>query len=278
MSETKPEVENAPSELQKVVGKYRSVGAAVKANDVAAFKVLREHLKEGADTEMFDALLWRGAPSLSPEMAAEIVAAGANPRMLHFVPQTTDQINTGTHAARTGNTELLGWLIKEGHLSVTDMDAAGNTYFTAAVACGQLATAARLLELGTDINARNFYEETAFHTAASQYQVEAMVWLVERGADPTLEASDGADVPMCVPEFVEGHAGTQWHPDVIHRFLNEYAQAYAAARQAGLPPPSMTVPEDVQAEVALEKGPQQVPPATDPSEDVAARASSRLKM
>jgi ankyrin repeat protein len=73
---------------------------------------------------------------------------------------------------------------------------------------GDAARVADLLDTGVDVNARTSNGSYALNNAAVENQVEVMRILLERGADPNVQNSQGDTPLICATKFSGGRPAT----------------------------------------------------------------------
>src|SRR5665811_71290 len=75
------EVNAKDATYRALLRRYPSVGMAVRANDLEALTTLASLLEGGIPADMADQLLWSGASTITPPIAAFLVERGARPRL-----------------------------------------------------------------------------------------------------------------------------------------------------------------------------------------------------
>lgn len=253
-----------PLDLPTALRKYRSLGAAVKANDVEALKILVPSLNKPMDPDMASDLLWTAADKMTPETAKFLIGCGADIKASNADQDHPNGISVPFRAAESGNLPLLGWMLEAAHVTAKTVDPSGRSLLFRALMCRQLGVADLFLAQGADINQADFTQMTPLHYAAVEYQVASLIWLVRNGADPTPETREGTLASEIIPE--KASLGPEWAPDAVYDFLENYRTAYLAGNAKSYP-----IPDEVIQEEALERGP-------DPTPAPAAAAPSRPKI
>lgn len=180
---------------------------AIYTGDVAEVQRLLPKIKQINAPDAFDGAVYlhRVAGSGNPEMLKRLVARGgdrgARLRIAELLlakgadlKATMKDGSTPLHmAAHQGDAEMIGFLVAKGaDQKAVDMD--GHTPLQVAVLFGDVPTAAEaLIQLGSDLGARDKDGCTALHLAArAKAEDEAMVeMLLRHGADIRAVDKDG---------------------------------------------------------------------------------------
>lgn len=262
--------------LRDTLRKYPSFGSAVKANDVEAVQIMDRNLPKALQTDdMASILLWSGSPQMTPEMAAFLVSRDANPRFISIEDGQRNGISVPFKAAVHGNARLVAWFLDQKLIDPNAVDNSGQSLLCRALKVGATDVADVLAARGADPNRVDLRGCSAFHYAAAEYQVASLVWLMQHGADPTLEtAEDGAIAAETLPD--KASLGEVWDPDALYECLENYREEFLTRRNAAPGSWSFPIPPKVLDEVALERGPG-APPAPASAPDPAPGGRSRPK-
>jgi ankyrin repeat protein len=103
---------------------------------------------------------------------------------------------------------ILGFLlcllaVVAGHALAVDVDA-----LYQAAGDGDASQVSRLLDGGTDVNARTSNSSYALNNAAVENHVEVVRLLLARGADPNVQNGQGDTPLICATKYAGGHAAT----------------------------------------------------------------------
>ena len=94
-------------------------------------------------------------------------------------------------------------------LSVTGATSAGNVEeLYEAAGNGDSAKVTVLLDSGVDVNGRTDSGSFALNNAAVENEIEVMQILLDRGADPNVQNSQGDTPLICATKYAGGKAGT----------------------------------------------------------------------
>ena len=214
-----------PSEAAK---KYKTLGRALAANDVPACReilaIYEEQGKKLTEVEVFQlGIKWfknkDGRPLETAEFLKEIG--------FDFEQLTTGkEENVGIKLPfrlldEEGNQEILLEMIDRGWINRDLMDGNGDGFLVNALHSSQFDFAEKLLALGIDINASNVAGQTSLHVFASRLNFQAIDWLCNHGADPTLEDLQGARPSEMVPDYMKN-----WDTDSAFEVLENYVESF----------------------------------------------------
>src|SRR5437867_6709968 len=117
-------------------------------------------------------------------MVSALIAAGAN-----FITPNRYGVTPLLQASRTGDTPMIGELLRAGADVRRSVHPEGETPLMAASRTGKLGAVELLLEAGSDPNAPDTYQnETALMWAAEEGHVDVVNALLAAGADPNIKA------------------------------------------------------------------------------------------
>lgn len=237
-SKPAPDLSDIPDDVRGALKKYRSWGGAMKAGDAQALDLLLSHLDRtgrAQGTEKEEELhlaLRKGAPFISPEVADVLMAHGAK---VGLVLEGHDAVQAAQAARNEG---LLKHFLENGHAQVDHVESDGTSLLMAALMAEQYDLADYLVERGADVNLPRTTMlgggDTALHLAARQASFQSVVWLIEHGADPSLENSWGKQPCEEVPTLDDESAG-QWDMDAMFEALEEYKVARREGRPFEIP-------------------------------------------
>ena len=224
--------EDIPADVQALFRKYRSSGAAIKAGDEAALRRLLEYQlstgktkKELAD-EMSAALLLT-AGTISPSMAQVMLDFGA----------TLDQVKDGHDAAQVAvlgkNRDLALYFLEKNLVTVDHAERDGNSLLMLALQSSDFDLADQLFERGAAEDHKTLVMmggQTALHLAAANVNFQAVVWLMEKGANPTLENTENRLACEMLPELDQESKDEGWDLDALFDGLEAYRFAYEAGQ------------------------------------------------
>ena len=233
-----PDLSDIPSDVQAALKKYRSLGGALKAGDAAALDLLLSHRArtgqaEGAEKEEeLHLALRKAAPIMAPEVADVLMAHGAR------IGLSLEGQDAAQAAQAARNDKLLKHFIENDHVPVDHAEADGTTLLMAALMAEQFDLADYLLARGADVNrARRAMlggGDTALHLAARQASFQAVVWLIEHGADPSVENTAGKQPSEEVPNL-DAESAKEWDLDAMFDALEDYKTARKEGRAFQIP-------------------------------------------
>lgn len=200
------------------------------------------------DATTLSVALWTLARKLPPASAEWLCEHGADP--LHAtLDEKRGSSDAITVAIAGENYDLLNWFFNNkvtAPITPSRLLAGGDRPpLVEALFEGREDVAEFLLNSGADINQANALGTTALHQMASAYRVSACVFLVEHGADPTIQ--NFARVTPC--EVVPETQAFPWNPDCVFEMLDGYCKFVEDGGKPGAYP----IPEDVRDEAALER-------------------------
>lgn len=220
-----------PDDLVQVFRKYRSLGAAVKANDEDATRKIVAHLRTSEDrsdeelVEDLSHILLLSAGTLGVSMAKLLLELGATVGML-------EKDNNAVQAAVVGkNGALAAFLIEQGAVDASAPARDGSTLLMLALQSEQFDLADKLVELGAPLDATTLVMtggQTALHLAAANVSFQGVVWLMEKGANPTILNTEGRLACELIPSLDESSKGEGWDLDALYESLEDYREAFGS--------------------------------------------------
>ena len=222
---------------------------ALKEKDLAAAQA-RWHAmteRQRPSTTETSSLLWVSATVINPEIAQWLVDEGADP---HYYQRNAQHmiLDVASRAILQGNLELVQWLVTEKGLDVNRQTVPdGPTPIEEALTAKQPLVASWLKEQGADLNHQDMLGNTIFHKAATHLNLEALVWLMENGADPLVENHLREIAEQYIPE--NGPTiPPPYNADEVFETLSAYTHAFKADPQV-----EFQVPESLLDQRAVER-------------------------
>lgn len=220
-----PVSENSvPAHLEPVFKKYKSIGSVVKANDAESLRLLLDYQKESEkiDLDILNRVLVAGAPTMTPAVANVLVEFGADPA------HKNDGMDVIQTALSAKNTPLVLSLLDQGVFPPDHAESDGTTLLMAALLTEQFDLADEIVQRGADVNLQRpafpGNSETALHLAARQASFQSVIWLIENGADPSIENLDNHQPSEMIPEL-DKDSKHLWDLDAMYEALEDYKQA-----------------------------------------------------
>lgn len=219
-------------EMKRVLRKYPSVGAAVKANDAPALSQILDYLKEQdrLNVDDLNTLLVKGASAMKVETAQILTSFGAE------VGDLAEDLNAAQTALLAKNSALLFYFIDQKMVDVDFAERGGLTLLMDALQSEQYEVADGLLERGSNINKTSLMMtggNTALHLAASQGSFQSIIWLIENGADPTVQNTEGKLSCEMIPEMDAN--SKEWDMDAMFDALEDYRGAFEKGEEFEIP-------------------------------------------
>lgn len=220
------ETKEIPDHIKKLLRKYSSLSAPAKQNDTEALKALIEYERSQARLKESDLsqILALFAPQLKPETAQVLLAAGATIAD-EFRVEGRDAVFRALHGK---NEALLLDLIERKQITVDHADADGTTLLMDVLAAEQFGLADKLFAMGANINATKTYVigggDSALHVVARRGSFQGVLWLLEHGADASIENSSRKLASEVLPELDE-ESKKEWDMDALFDALEDYRAA-----------------------------------------------------
>ncbi len=220
---------NIPEELRDFFKKYPSVSAAVKSGKPDVVKQLLEFLQTTPSYNPSEPslILARMAGEMKPAVAQVLLDFGATLREEH------EKMDPVFVAAQGKNTDLVMFFVEKGLVSPNHTRGAGITLLMVALRNESYDLADRLLKAGANVNQVTGLLDggnAAIHYAASEGSFQSVIWLIENGADPTIENDNRKWACEVVPELADD--SQMWNMDAMYETLKEYGNQYKAAKDA----------------------------------------------
>ena len=213
-----------PDHLAPLFKKYKSWGAAVKANDCESLQLILSYLQEQKrlKPEELSRALAAGANQMNPDMADLLIGFGA----------TLDEKIEGQDAVQVAlsakNHALVLHFLDQGLVSPDHTESDGTTLLMAALLTEQFDLADQLMARGADIDKQRLEfsggADTALHLAARQASFQAIIWLIENGANPSIENAERRQACESIPELDKDSA-KEWDLDAMFDALEDYKDA-----------------------------------------------------
>jgi len=177
-------------------------GAAVDARDAKSMTPLYAAVSVGADREMVDLLLEKGADVNAKDILGTSVlveAAKINPAIVgrlldkgaFFPPAGSESLKALVmNASKNGLVDVLDRLMESG-ADLFQSDQKGETALHKAAAGGNAEILLRLIKAGLPTTAKNLYGWTPLHFAADRGRREAVAVLLDHKADINARTTDG---------------------------------------------------------------------------------------
>lgn len=225
---------SVPAHLEPLLKKYKSLGSVVKANDADSLKLLLEYQKEKGtlEVESLNRLLVAGAPKMKPSVANVLLEFGADP--MH----QADNMDVIQAALSARNSDLVLSLLDQGLFDPNHAESDGTTLLMASLLTEQFDLADQILERGANINQQRpafpGNADTALHLAARQASFQAVVWLMENGADPSIENVDNLQPSEVIPELSKD-SDPIWDLDAMFEALEDYKEARKKGQKFEIP-------------------------------------------
>lgn len=234
MKQKTPSEIPVPAHLEPVLRKYKSLGSVVKANDDESLRLLLDYQKEAGklDQEVLNKVLVAGAPTMTPTVANVLFEFGADPA------HTNEGMDIIQAALSAKNSTLVLSLLDQGLFHPDHAELDGTTLLMAALLAEQFDLADELVQRGADVNMQRPVfpgnGETALHLAARQASFQSVIWLIENGADPTIENVDNHQPSELIPEL-DKESAHMWDLDVMYEALEDYKQARKEGKNFEIP-------------------------------------------
>lgn len=222
-------IDTLPEDVKTLLRKYRSVGAAIKANDMEAVRRLLDYqLEEGKKEkdqlarELSLALIV-GAAQIQPPMANVLIEYGADLTTRH------EGFDAPQAAAKGKNKDLLIDWVDTGRISASYAGGDGCSMLLLALLNEDYALADALHERGASVDTQMSMMlggHTALHLAAANANFQAVIWLIEKGADPTLLNSENRLASEMVPDNDPTSVREGWDFNVMYETLEDYRDAF----------------------------------------------------
>ncbi len=219
--------------------KYRSLGLAVKAVDAEAVRAICVHLKsegmlpvDDKERQPMSLLLWQAAGLANPEVMQVLIDFDAKPSFTLLQEGSSPlelyaQISVATHAVLSGKRENIEFLINNGHVKLNESNNNEHTLFMQAVLGHQFEVAEWLLSVGANIDDANLRGNTSLHIACGMpLNIEAIQWLVNKGASPLIEAVDRAVASQRIPPAASEDCPEFEMLENLYNELEDYAEAF----------------------------------------------------
>lgn len=228
-------IDTLPEDFKNLLRKYRSVGAAIKADDDAAVRRLLDYQletgkkdKEELGRELSLALVM-AAGQVRPSMAKVLLEYGADLTIRH------EGYDAPQAAAKGKNKDLLVDWIETGRISVDHSGGDGCSLVLLALLNEDYTLADELHQRGASVNTQMnmmLGGHTALHLLAANGNFQAVIWLLEKGADPTLMNADNRLASEMVPENDPASQREGWDFNVMYEALEDYRDAFQEGRGA----------------------------------------------
>jgi hypothetical protein len=213
----------------EIFQRHRSLGSAVKANDVEWAQVYLEKAKNVPSAKIeqgqWDQLLIGAGVTLNPAMADFLIERGANVdiRFEHKIDDHVELIDLPRAIIIDGNTNLLMHLIGTGAISVNYRGSAGDSLLMFALAQENVEMADRLLQEGAKLTDTNLAGFNALHQSALHCRFLSTEWLLSRGVDPEIQTVEGTVAVELIPTADQTGEG-----DEMFEILEDYSESYAS--------------------------------------------------
>lgn len=140
------------------------------------------------------------------------------------------------------NVELVGWMIQSQAVGADRrLPMGGPTPLMEALGSRKWDLAEAIIQAGASLDGTDLHGNTALHRATQAYEVQQAVWLIQHGANPQIENTQGHLASELVPQ----EKGPEWRPDDIYEWL--------LACEASFPEDRKLIPEPVRIEALVEK-------------------------
>lgn len=216
--------EPTPKHLIPLFKKYKTWGAAIKANDIESLRLILEYYakQEKIKAEDLSRALAAGANAMNPAMADLLMEFGAT---LGEKVENQDAVQVALSAK---NHALVLHFLDQGLADPDHAESDGTTLLMAALLTEQFDLADQLIARGADVNIQRLEfsggSDTALHLAARQASFQAVIWLIENGADPSIENAERFQPCESIPELDKDSA-KEWDLDAMFEALEDYKEA-----------------------------------------------------
>lgn len=223
-----PSVDEIPEDIKPLLRKYPSLGAAIKANDEDSLRKLAAYqLKTGKDPaeladEMSTALV-RVVSNVSPSLALALIELGASVSASH------EGYDVAQLSIKANNHALLETLIEKELVTVDHNEKDGSSLLMLALHEKKFDLADRLFDLGADIDLKTKTMrggQTALHLAAANASFQGVLWLIEKGANPTFTNTEGHVACELIPALDAESKKEGWDLDAMYDALEDYREAF----------------------------------------------------
>lgn len=261
-------------------GRPQTLSAAIVQGDNEAFNIIFKAMseqengfdwllkKEEGDVSIATKLLWACAEKCDGTVFESLLSLGADKDYIQTSPDPEIKfsfINCSipSNVVKSNNIQLMEHLIKNDFYNVEVSDGGAETLLMQALRQKQFEMADKLIELGADVDAVNFYSNSSLHIAASQGEFDTVKWLIENNADPTLiNLRNNSIASELVPEDF----------DEIYEELEDYREAFEAGNGSSFTMSqvflSHTTQPEVQSDDAQEENTQEEQNALDQRNDL----------
>ena len=218
---------------QSAASKYKTIARAVVANDVAACEEIYQLLADQNKTLTSDdvnalGLRWFNNKEQPNDMADFFHKLKFNFEQVVILDQKTENVGTRIPFRLIGYDKgeaLLTHLLSIGAVSKDVSDGMGDNLISQALEVGRFEFATTLKNIGVDIDQTNMSGQSALHLFAGKLGYQAVQWLGQNGADPTLEDLQGARPSELVPEVMDG-----WDANAMFDVLEEYVTQFQSGQ------------------------------------------------
>lgn len=218
--------------LDEVLKKHRGLGgltnAAIK-NPSTYLKFLKEYIVLLKEKESFlpndaGSLILNNASTMTPEVANVLIQAGAN---IGIVDNKLNY-NFVQKALLAQNHKLVVYALEQDIVSPNFREIDGTSLLMIALGARQFDFAEKLLDCKVNIDAQLTLPgqtDTALHQFAQKGDFQSVIWLIENGANPTIENAQKALASELVPAAVTNNEDN-WNMDSMYDCLEEYRKYY----------------------------------------------------
>lgn len=222
---------------------------ALKNQDLAAAQARWAQMseRERPSTSQVSSLLWTSAVAISPEIGEWLVAEGGDPQA-RFENKHRQIVDVASRAITSQNIPFLEWLVSTYEIDVNRSVVPGGPQMLEEALIAQKSEVATwLVSMGAKLNTKDMDGNTPLHKAASHFNLEALVWLVQNHADPAVENYRKEFAEQHVPED-----GPRFPPpynvQAVYDFISAYTHAYARGEGEDYP-----IPEGILDQRAVER-------------------------
>lgn len=247
MKQQDPSQDSIPPDLVPVFKKYKSLGAAIKAEDIESLEKILGYYQEKKklNHDELSLAMCALANQMSPTMADLLLKYGAK------LDQKIENQDAVQVALSAKNHALVIHFVDRGVVEPDHTEPDGTTLLMAALLTEQFDLADQLVARGADVNRQRLEfsggSDTALHLAARQASFQAVIWLMENGADPSIENASRQQPCESIPEL-DQESAKEWDLDAMFDALEDYK----AARNKGEP---FEIPERMREMAFLEATP-----------------------
>ena len=235
--------ENSTQETPLAVSaatKYKTLARAVAAMDAPACYEIFNILKEQGKDLSFDEVNALGMrwfmvkTNRDMDVAKFLKERGFEFDQVIILDQEKENVGTRIPFRLIGDDDgekLLIQLINENLVSYDISDGIGDGLLIEALQQNRFDFSEKLLTLNVNIDNTNMSGQSALHVFASRLNFQAIQWLGEHKADPTIEDLQGARASEMVPESMNG-----WDPNSMFDVLEDFVVRFRNGKNFEITP------------------------------------------